>query len=225
MNKAQKKNLKKSIGIIFTIFVTTFAYAFIRYNIFQGVPWSEIPYYILNKALAWTAIFSILLSYLPGTLKKFGKKVKPQYLAIRKHFGIGGFFIASLHIQISLVILRPDLFPYLHDGDKMNPNGDLAVMFGVLTFTALLMPAVVSIPSVIKAMPLERWKKIQYTGYIALLFNLFHLAAVGSMRWFNPGGWPGFLPPITLLAATMVIFLLMLRGTSLIAEKSRKKST
>ena len=62
-----KKNIIKFISLVFLF---TLLYSIVRYNVFKGVPWTDLPLYVMNKAISFAAIIYIA-SYL--ILEKKGR--------------------------------------------------------------------------------------------------------------------------------------------------------
>jgi hypothetical protein len=48
-------------------------------------------------------------------------------------------------------------------------------------------------------------------GYFSLLLAAGHVLVMGLSGWFEPGGWPGSLPPISLVAFIAALIPLLVR--------------
>ncbi len=208
---SSKSNKFKVIRLLAVIFFFTFTYAVLRYNVFKGAPWEELPGYVANKAIAWTSLISICLSYLPGLSQKLGIKLAAGLLPLRKYLGLYGFALASFHIVLTLSMLTAETFPSLFDGNTINEKGEYVIMFGLLCLMGLTMPAITSIKAVREGMADAKWKQIQQIGYLALAANAAHVFAVGYEWWFAPTMWPCFIPPITMLSAALSAIIVALR--------------
>lgn len=209
----------KTIKILLIIFAVTMIYAVLRYNVFKGVPWSELPLYVSNKAIAWTSLVSICLSYLSGLMQKAGKRLFTGFVHLRKYLGMYGFFLAIVHIMITLSILTVENYPSLYDGIAINSKGELVIMFGMLCLCCIIMPAVTSVKAVREGIATEKWKLIQQLGYGALLANIFHVFSMGSNNWIEPGNWYGYMPPITMIAASIALVTLLLKLYTILLNK------
>ncbi len=205
-----------------TILIVVFAYAIIRYNIFKGVAWEQLPLFISNKAISLSAIVFIALSYALGPLARFWQKTFVSVLDLRKFFGLLGFGLAALHGIISLLIFTPAYYPkfFLSSGN-LNLIGELSMLFGVLAFFVFSAVAFTSIPSVAKSMAPQRWLAAQRLGYFGLILVFFHVLTMGFEGWLKPAGWAGGLLPISLVAAIMIAFALLLKITTVIFPKEK----
>ncbi len=174
--------------LIALVFAVSISYAIVRYNVFKGVPLEHLPMYVLNKAVAMTALFFIGLSNTSSQLNT------------RKSAGRTGFSIAVLHGLISMSLLSPDyyakLFSQASDIQGLSLQGELSVLAGCLgmfTLALLAWPkARETAEAWRKAIP---WMTRGILGLIAL-----HCLFYGWSGWWTPSHWPGSLPPITLLS-------------------------
>ena len=186
----QKVNTASEVKKYFFIaFIPSFIYAVVRYNIFQEVPWSQTPLWVTNKAFAMTATFLIGLSFsLPAT--------KP-----RKEIGLLGFYAALIHMVMSAILLSPAYYSKFYQiNGQFTLTGELTMLAGVISLAALLLATFFSFPQ------LNSNNKINLTFIhkavlLALFFNLVHLTVMGASGWLDFSQWPGYLPPITLIAA------------------------
>ena len=212
--------MKKQFFIALIIFLAVFAYAIVRYNVIKGVPWTELPLFISNKAISLSAVVFIALSYALGSLTRFWPKTFAPALGARKFFGLLGFGLAALHGFISLLLFSPAYYPkFFAVGGKLNLVGELSMVFGVLTFFVFALVAVSSIPAVANSMELKRWLAIQRVGYLGLVLIFFHVFIMGFEGWLKPGGWPGGLLPISLVAAIVIALALLLKIAAMIFPK------
>mgnify|MGYP001563494816 CR=1 FL=1 len=187
-------------------------YAIIRYNIIKGVPWSDIPIFISNKAIALGAVVFIALSFVIGPLIKFWPCIFDKLQPLRKYFGLLGFRLASVHAFMSLLIFTPQYYPkFFLESGKLNLTGELSMLFGVMGFFIFLIVAISDIPSIEKSMKFEHWLEIQRTGYLAFFFVLLHVFVMGFGGWLTPKSWPGGLLPISLIAFIVIAVTLLLR--------------
>jgi len=208
---------RSKIVTAITTLVIVFTYAILRYNIYKGVSWSELPLFISNKAISLSAVVFISLSYLIGSLSRFWPKLFSPLMGSRKFFGLFGFGLAALHGLISLLIFSPSHYPkFFSATGQLNLVGELSMLFGVLGFFVFSAVALSSIPQVVSSMDQKRWMMVQRLGYLGLLLVFFHVFSMGIEGWLKPSGWPGGLLPISLVAAIIIAFTLLLKLTALI---------
>ncbi len=224
----QQKHIERQSGwkwtiIIFLIsFAIIFSYSIVRYNVFKGVPIDQIPLYIFNKAISLTSVVIIGLSFLLGPLARFSAKKIAGTLYMRKYLGVFGFGLASMHGIISLLLFNSSYYPKLFfDTGKLKLTGELSILFGILSIFVFSAVAITSLPSIEKLLHPKQWKFVQRLGYIGLVLTLFHVAVMGWEGWLNTSGWPGGLLPISMIAALIIIFVLILRVIVIILPKKK----
>jgi len=213
---------KWSFIIFLIVFIVTFSYSILRYNILKQVPVDQIPLYIFNKAISLTSVIIIVFSFILGPLARFWPNKFVPKLYFRKYLGVLGFGIAALHAFISLLIFNLSYYPrfFLEDG-KLNLTGELSMLFGILAIFIFSAVATTSLPSVEKLMHPKQWKFVQRLGYLALILVLFHLVVMGWGGWINTAGWPSGLLPISLIAAGVIILVLILRVIVIIVPRKK----
>jgi hypothetical protein len=165
------------------VFVLTFLYSILRYNIFGEVPIIDIPTFIVNKAIAFSMIIILLLA----VLKRINKKDEDfnNYLNVAK-------ILTIIHVLITLSLMSQNYYPKLFLNEKLTLFGNLSVLSGVLAFVFFI------------------FKQIKI-GYLVFLFlTAIHLFFIGFKGWLTFEKWNGMMPPITLFCFIIVIFLFIL---------------
>lgn len=189
---------RRQVNATTTVFVLTTAYAVARYIYFGDVSAENIPTYILNKSISMSAVVFLLLSSWQHAL---GNK------QAAKSWGASSLHFAVLHIVMSMVLLSESYYPKLYSDGKMNLNGEVCILFGVLAsyFYVILS---------------SRARSQQFLPIICLAASAIcaHLFFMGYQGWFKTASWPGQLPPISLLSfligvAAFVIYLALLLRT------------
>ena len=112
---------------------------------------------------------------------------------------------------MSLIILSPSYYPKFYHGDMMNFKGELSMLMGVLSLFFFTIPAIATIPFMQEAVGIKKWQKGQSMGYLGLITALLHVVVMGVSTWLNVDTWPGYLPPITMIAAIIAIVPLYLK--------------
>ncbi len=170
------------------VFLATSAYAVVRYHLFGGVDWSQLPVFVLNKSVSWTALLLISLSYLT-TSRRSARKL-----------GTLGFTLVGLHVILSLAILNPANYPKLYEASRLTLAGGLCILAGSLGALLLCLPAAATVPGVRSELGETRWLFWQRAGYAALGCTAVHCVTLGAGGWLKPETWPGGLPPISMLS-------------------------
>jgi DMSO/TMAO reductase YedYZ heme-binding membrane subunit len=209
----------KVIKVLVVIFLLSLVYSVVQFIVIRDMPWSNLPLLIANKAIAWTSLVSICLSYLTGIFQKTGKRILSGFLPLRKYLGMYGFYLAMVHIMITLSILTADRFPALYDGIRINSKGENVILFGMLCLCGFIMPAISSVKAVRESISTEKWKRIQQIGYGALLANFFHVFSLDYEIWFVTNNWIGNMPPITMIAAVVSMLTLFMKLYTLLLNK------
>ncbi len=212
MNQSTTVNWRKTSTIVLTVFLLSLAYAIIRYNIVRSVSFDNLPLFIANKAIALSATILIGLSFLLGPLVRIWPGKLTSSLYLRKHLGVIGFAVASIHALMSLVLLNPANYSkfYLESG-KFNLVGESSILFGILSFLIFSAISITSLPPVEKQMHPDQWKLVQRFGYLAYFFVLLHVVIMGYQGWFSPDSWKYGMASISLISALFVLFVLLMR--------------
>lgn len=214
--------MKKAIVISLIVIAVSLLYAIIRYNLVRNVPFDNIPLFIANKAIALSATILIGLSFLLGPLARFWPNQFVAHLLLRKHLGVLGFGLATLHAVMSLILLTPAYYPrFFAEGGRLNFIGETSMLFGILAFLVFAGITITSLPPVEKQMHPNQWKFVQRLGYLAYVFVLIHVAIMGYRGWFRPESWQYGLASISLIAVLFIIFVLVMR--TLVIVFPRKK--
>ena len=217
---------KNNLNVLITdilILITVAVYSAIRYYLNEyRIPNPDIIYFI-NKGLAISAAISISISYLIGNLSKLNVLSAGNHTSKAKYFGVYGFFTASIHILISLMLLNPVRFKYLYQANgNFNYNGEMTILFGVMAFALFIMPGITTIPSVKNAMTIKSWKNYQQIGYIGSLILFFHILSVDYVNISRPNQWKYYLIPISLIAWVFIISSIIIKIIILFKERKSK---
>ena len=188
------------------------SYAVIRYHIFAGVGCTHLQLFLLNKALALAAAFFISMSYLVGKLIKTYSSDPPKQLILVKFCGLMGFSMAAIHALMALLLFSPEYYPkFFEITGRLNLTGELSMLFGILSLWCLSVTAITSLPFMIEAVGVDRWKRGHRLGYVSLLISGWHVLVMGLTGWLTPAGWHGYLPPVSLVAFSAVLLVLLVK--------------
>jgi DMSO/TMAO reductase YedYZ heme-binding membrane subunit len=193
------------------VFTFTASYAIVRYVVVGPVDPAHIPLFVLNKAVAWTALVMLGISLSLGPLARLWPHRYSCRASARKELGALGFLLAFGHAVMSVPILTPAYFPGLF-GPKSDFTAlaEIALAAGVVALLILVPPVATSLPAVEQAMSPEAWRRTQRWAVWALVAAAAHLI-YGAPAWARPATWYGGLPPITLLCVLTVAGVLALR--------------
>ncbi len=210
--RVKKESLRPAVFIFVIVLFVLFVYAIIRYNVLKGVELAHLPLYISNKAIAVAAVVLMGISYLLGPLARIWPQRFGSKMHLRKHLGLLGFGLAALHGVISFLLFNSAYYPkFFTEGGKLNLDGELSMLFGVLAFFIFSLVAITSLPAVERSMSRGQWQSFQRSGYLALLLVLLHVLVMGWQGWLKPGDWPGGLLPMSLISFTVLAFVLLMR--------------
>lgn len=184
--------------LIAGVLAASLGYAVVRYNVFGGVSADQLPVFVTNKAISVGSL--VLLGVSRVVIDK------PR----RKHLGLIGLALALLHVMLSLLVLQPTYLAklYLADG-KMQWFGELSMLTGAIATVLLLWLAYATTT---RPLPDQRpgSSLLPSVGRIVLALVAVHNLLLGASVWMNPAGWPGGLPPITLLSFVIATGLCVL---------------
>lgn len=185
-----------------------FAYAFVRYVVFKGVPLAHVPLYVTDKAVAVAALFA------------FGRAITSAAPETRRASARTGLWLSLLHVLASLPLLTPVYLPRLFSdpsaGTGLSLTGESSLALGVLCFGLAIL---VSRP---RPNPSDRPRTHAPTGLhrLVIVLAVLHCAALGYANWIAPASWPGHLPPITLLSALIGVVALAWSTRRAVTAKS-----
>jgi DMSO/TMAO reductase YedYZ heme-binding membrane subunit len=170
----------------------TLGYAIVRYHVYGGVDWSQLPLFTFNKAVSFSAAILLGCAYLPSNAM------------LRRTFGLAGFSLSMLHVLMSAALLTPAHYPKLYVDGRFTSAGGICVLGGCVALLLLLVPASASSRVMKSALTSEEWLARQRVGYWALAAAFVHVFALGFKGWFDPASWPGGLPPITMFSCALL---------------------
>ena len=179
--------MSTSASTTWAVTAGSLAYATLRYNILKGVPWTDWPVFVLNKALALSSLLLLVL----WTVRARRGRGAPQAVLLA-----AASRMALAHVGLSLVVLTPVYFPAFFLDGRLTWQAGTAVALGVAAASGLAVGA----------------RHAGAHGYRLLALGLVafgagaHAALYGYSSWLTPSAWPGYLPPITLIAFAAGIF-------------------
>ena len=169
-------------------FILSLSYAILRYHIFGGVSWDQLPLYVMNKVFSLTVV--LLLFYKIW----FSKVLTTEQ---REWYTCAIAVLVLVHVLISISLLSPEYYAKFFDAGKMHFKSELSILFGIAAFIAFIGLLLGSLKGNI-----ELAKKFQQ----AILFLLaVHLFSMGFSGWITPFKWYGAMPPISLVSFMVVL--------------------
>lgn len=181
------KKSNNSNGIILLTFIGSLTYAIVRYNIFHEVAWTDLPLYIMNKALSLAAVILFAIS----RVIKFNSDTNIK--KILKDFAV---IFAIVHVVISITILSPSYFSKFYTDNQFTLLGSLTLLFGILAFLLMFLFS----GKFFLRKVLSNKTNMNKIVLLFLLFSAAHVFVMGYQGWLVPSNWPGGLPPISLLS-------------------------
>lgn len=195
-----RKRINSRPHLVLLVFLGTLVYSIFRYNVFKEVSWIDLPIYVLNKAISLSAVILLLLF----TIDHFKDK---------RRFWVDQGVILSfiiVHIILSLLILGPEYYGKFYTGFKLNWVGNITLLAGVGAFMGIL---IVNITAILKKIDILQQGIVHEQALIRgnLLLLGTHLFVMGFNGWLTPAHWPGYLPPISLIAFLTVVVVAMVK--------------
>ena len=190
-----------STSIISLVVIFGLAYAVLRYHIVGPVPWTDFPFFILNKGISLAAFILLTLNFSLGPLKNLGAKVPEGWLNARKALGMTGFLLVLIHALMSFLLFSPSVYGKFFEADgTLTLLAGLSMLGGVLAFV-VLWTYNMSFQTFLR----EDKAFIQFItsrSFLlwAMLLGAAHIFFMGYEGWLNPSGWHGGIPPVSLVA-------------------------
>lgn len=168
--------LNKPLPSALLILSATLVYATIRYIVFGTVAINQLPTFIVNKAISFSAAWFLFLS---AYSQWRGSDHSSAY-------GRYAWHCLLLHIVLSFAVLSPAYFQKFYEGALLNMAGELLILFGALGSYCFY-----------------RLREARHNTALKALSSALLLAHLLPMwgSWLSPQTWLGSLPPISLLSA------------------------
>ena len=179
------------------VLLGSLGYAVLRYNIFGDVPYSDLPFFVANKAFAYAGLVLLGIAGLQTTSTQ------------RHKLGMGAAWLLTLHVLISLALFSPAYFEKFYqpgEPPRLTLAASLSLLSGCIAFVCLIHLWRVSI----KTRRGTEMSLISGMGRLVITLAATHTALMGYQIWANPEKWHGSLPPITLLASLSAVVILIL---------------
>ncbi len=188
-------------GIITIALIFGLAYAVLRYHIVGPVPWKDFPFFILNKGLSLSAFILLTCNFGFGPLNNLGVKVPEGWLNARKALGMTGFLLVLIHALMSFMLFSHANYGKFFEGDgTLTLLAGLSMLGGVLAFAVLWAYNLAFQTHLREDQAFIRFITSRKFLLTAMLLGAVHLVFMGYEGWFNPSGWHGGIPPVSLVA-------------------------
>jgi len=200
METEEKTKSRFSFNVILVVLLLSLLYSVIRYHIAGGVPWEELPFFIMNKAISLNGIILLIITFSVNPLKNMGTGISNKWLRARKALGMAGFISIFIHMVMSLMLFSPAYYgKFFTDTGRMTLNASLSMLMGVLAFIVLWFYNMSFYKS---GKDKEINRVIKSRGFLLAVMPLtaLHLFFMGYKGWMNVAGWHMGIPPISLVA-------------------------
>ena len=125
-------------SLIATVLMFSLAYAVVRYHIAGPVPWTDFPFFILNKAISLAAVILLALNFGLGPLNNLGVGVSEGWLNARRAMGMTGFLLVLIHAVMSFMLFSPAVYGQFFEQDgTLTLLAGISMLGGVLGFVVL----------------------------------------------------------------------------------------
>lgn len=199
-----------------TILAFSYFYFFIRQYFKDGIWRADLN--LANKAVAVTSLFLISLSMLQTGLSLI-RKSRAKNLAIRKYFGLVGFWFGLTHAVFSHLI-----FPVIGLKTEGAPWGEeLSEFLARLALFLFFIMALLSNNRIKARIKGKKWlSAMRYLGYSGLIFAAIHASLLKWPSWVRYfSGFKSILPSLSLPVVIIAVVTLILRiyGSVLMAKR------
>ena len=191
--------------VIVVVLVLSLVYSIVRYHLAGGVPWKELPFFIMNKAISLNGLFLLVITFSIAPLKNMGMNVSDKWMKARKALGMAGFISVFTHMVMSLILFSPAYYgKFFDDAGRMTLNAQLSMVSGVLAFVVLWFYNM-SFYKQGKDKQINKFIKSRNFLLSVMPLTALHLFFMGYKGWLNPVGWHAGIPPISLVAFTAFV--------------------
>jgi len=188
-------------GIITVTCLLSLSYAILRYHILGPVPWSEFPFFILNKGIALAAFILLTFNFALGPLKNLGVKVPKKWLNARPALGMTGFLLVLIHAVMSFMLFSPAVYGQFFEQDgTLTLLAGISMLGGVLGFVVLWAYNMSFQTHMREDQAFIQFITSRKFLLVALTLGGVHLFFMGYEGWLAPAGWHGGIPPVSLVA-------------------------
>ncbi len=189
-------------------FAVTATYAITRYVVFGPIKVVHVPIFVLNKAFSWTGLTLLCVTLVMGPAASRWPDRYLRSLPYRKLLGLFGFLAITGHVLLSLMVLNYGTYRgYFVQAFELNPLAEFTLAAGAWGWLLLLPPMAVSIPQVRHAISARAWRSVQGCVPLVLALTVVHILK-DAPTWWQPGDWPGGMPPISLLTVLLAVVAL-----------------
>ncbi len=183
--------------IIITVIFLCAIYTILRYHVFKGVEWVHFPLYIMNKILSFSGFILLVLSI---ALDPVYRKQGPGWFETRKFLGRTGFVLIILHIIMSFLLFRPEIYDKFFGTDgTLNAIGEWSMLFGAFGIAAYIIMHN-SFSHMDEVNGFQKFIRSPLFGVSALVLSGLHIAIMGFDGWLTPGDWHGGMPSISMVS-------------------------
>lgn len=171
-------------------FAAVLGYAALRYAVLAHHPLASVPLWVVNKAIAVLAVGLVAAASLSprATWRGWARSA--------------GFAAALAHAAAAVAMLRPSLYASMFEPVapwRPTAAGAVALGCGALALAVLV---------ALRGGVLARGSGSRTAARAAAAAGVLaaaHCAALHLPRWLDPGGWPGGLPPMSLIGAGLAL--------------------
>lgn len=180
-------------------------YFFVRQYFKDGI-W-QFDLTLANKALGVASLLLIALSmYLTG--RSYFSRRPGDSLALRKPYGLAGFWIGLAHGAVDHFLL-----PALGLGPEKRPEGLHAEVTGWIALALFAIMTLASNDKARKLLGTGTWRKLlRYAGYTGLVLAAAHATMLKSASWSRYfRTFESVLPSLSLFAVAFAVVTVILR--------------
>lgn len=220
MSKEEKKQSAWFSALVLAAIV------FVSFSLLLFARRFDYSFLIANKAVALTAVTLIGVTFLIGPLAKFWSKKWVPRLRLRKQMGLTGFMLVVLHAIFSLIMLSSAYYPKMFtEAGRLTPESEASLVLGTMALLIFSVAAITSFNPFKQSMKYHQWKRLQRTGYIAFVMVFFHIFLIKWQGWIDPSNWLNGLPPASLVGASFIVFVLLMRSIVLLSHIRKQNET
>ncbi len=195
-------------SLIATVLMFSLAYAVVRYHIAGPVPWTDFPFFILNKAISLAAFILLALNFGLGPLNNLGVSVSEGWLNARRAMGMTGFLLVLIHAVMSFMLFSPAVYGQFFEQDgTLTLLAGISMLGGVLGFVVLWAYNMSFQTHMREDKAFIQFITSRQFLLVALTLGGVHLFFMGYEGWLVPAEWHRGIPPVSLVAFSCFVLM------------------
>ncbi len=206
---------KEPIFITLIYFTVSLLYVLFRYALLKQIPIEGYTVVLLNKALAFTAVFLLFRIAFDKVYQIKSKESGTEKKYYFKFYGTTSTAIMFVHAFLSVIVFDEVHLPKFFTNGYLNETGDMTLLWGISALSIFMAIAIIGVTA--KNYNSKR-RNVPFLISLGYLFLLLHVFTLGEKSWFTVENYLHYGLPVSLLS-----FILIISGAYFNIKVSREK--